>query len=178
MKKIILTISLLLSLCLMLGSCSAFLSDKPTKPIGSRLDLWVGDDVSNYDFSEHEKVKSDTDLDIYYGKKYHSTGTPGTDSYEEPNEYVKYVISSNKVIAIIITDPLVKVWELGSNCDKYDFIEYFESEGYDVDDLAAGDPQYDCRLSATKGRFSVKLKRHNGINEMQIIYDALNENFN
>ena len=169
MKKLIGIVSLLLAICMMLGSCATseggdntYANFKPEKPDDTELEFWVGDDVSSYDFSDYEMIENDIGFDIYYGKGYSS---------KDADNYVKYVISSGKVVSIVITDPDVDVWGISTETSKYDFVDYFEFNGYRVEELAYSADEYTYWYSATKGRFSVKYKRGDGDIEIRIVYD-------
>lgn len=160
MKKTVAGIIALLTICLcLLAGCANKLPEKPTD---TNLDFWIGEDVSNADFSEYHEVLGWFGAREFYGKGYKpierdDNGEVFEPPYPDPPYYVKYLVSAypdysdggQYVTQIKITDPKVDVY--GINCESTldEFNRAMRTHGYEVTILH--ESPYSCAHTAKLG---------------------------
>lgn len=138
MKKTVAGVIALLTICLcFLAGCADKLPEKPTD---TNLEFWIGEDVSNVDFSEYHEVLGWFGAREFYGKGYAPAAVDEDNFGADPPYYVKYLITAypdysdggSFVTRIEITDPDVTVY--GINCESSfdEFDEAMLTHGYEI----------------------------------------------
>ena len=130
MKKIIILILILM--VTILTGCNK----KLDRPEDYDCDLWLLDDVTNYDFSEYDEITDWMGASEYLDKKYEGIKT--SEGVTRPTYYVSYVItnypdySSKKqaVTQLIIADPNVSIYGFNISLSTAEFFYIFEQLGY------------------------------------------------
>lgn len=134
------------------------------KPDDTNLDLWIGQNVDNYDFSEHTEEYGWFGCRCYYGKNYEPITFEDEYGYtyqERPEHYVIYHVGgypdtlspTQHITRIEITDPSVTLWDLTVNSTYDEFTRVMTELGFEV----TSDPHSATNFhTATKGKYEIR----------------------
>lgn len=168
MKKLA---ALLIVICVALCACVHEPATFPDKPQDSKLEFWIGQDVTDVDFSEYERVIGVTGDIMYLGKDYNSSINP------TPQYYVMYVIKLHNraswddgayVSEIWITDPNVTLYGINCHSTFAQFVKAMKANDYVIE--RRDDNRKDVRL-AKRDKASVGLYISDSLKQLTICLD-------
>ena len=167
MKKIL----VLVLAVVMLFLCGCGKQDKKIeKPQDTNLELWILQDVKDFDFSSFTNQIYDVGVRIYYGSKY-KVEKNEQGQMIDPTECVKYSITAypdyadggSYVTNIVITDPTIVLFGLTINSTFEEFDAVFEEYGCEmVKQQAFHSAEKDgVKYSIRPGKFIIDAKVEN-----------------
>lgn len=176
MKKIFVCLlaSVLTLITFVFSSCAY--SKVLKKPDDTSLEFWITDNVDSFDFSEHKEIYGVFGARKYYGKGYEPVYNEIDDTFEEPDHYVIYTISSypdcsNKskyVTRIEITDPNISVYGITCNSSLEEFERVFTELGCKIEST-----MYSC--IATYKKCNIALYNNSNKKEISISVEVTNK---
>lgn len=105
----------------------------PERPQDTDLEFWIGEDVSEVDFSEYERVTSLMSRNHYLGKDYsfasnqHGTVSYAVDKYPDDED------GKDCVTLIVIDDASVTLYGINCNSTFAQFDKAMKANGYEVE---------------------------------------------
>ncbi len=149
MKKIICTILAVVTVTLSLTGCTRVVK----KPADTDLELWITEDVTDFDFSEYTYIPGWMGAEEYLGSKYAPDGTTEEGMPILPEQCVTYIITSypdysshnQHVTRIEITDPTVSFFGITMESSDEEIIVAMTENGYKHNtEKYADTPWSDC----------------------------------
>ncbi|MBQ9117084.1 MAG: hypothetical protein IJY04_08665 [Clostridia bacterium] len=149
MKRINFIIWTVLLLSVFLTGCTRVVK----KPADTDLELWITEDVTDFDFSGFHYVPGWMGAEEYLGSKYAPEGTTEEGMLILPEQCVTYIITSypdyssrsQHVTGIEITDPTVSFFGITMESSDEEIIAAMTKNGYKQNtEKYAGTPWSDC----------------------------------
>ena len=137
MKKIL---SLVLDFALLLICFSGCGGQTLKKPSDTNLELWITEDVTNFDFSDFYKEPGNIEPFAYYGSDYEPVGFEEDNDPILPEHKVVYLVGSypdhsskrQHVVGITITDPSITFYGITLESDKEEIKKAMIANGFEL----------------------------------------------